>query len=146
MSSTLSGSSWLWGRQLGIYITTLSVWLRAAPKGVNPSAPLLCPVPCANGLLKPGGEPLGIAAAGSPLACTEEVGSKVPSKGQGLGTDEFCSVTELAVNASALQARFSLCLVPWFQLISQLTFLCPMPLKPLHLPLSTNEYLLHTRS
>lgn len=67
-------------------------------------------MPCANGLLKPGGEPLGIAAAGSPLACTEEVGSKVPSKGQGLGTDEFCSVTELAVNASALQARFSLSL------------------------------------
>ena len=81
-------------------------------------------MPCANGLLKPGGEPLGIAAAGSPLACTEEVGSKVPSKGQGLGTDEFCSVTELAVNASALQARFSLCLVPWAMVFPVVMYGC----------------------
>ena len=123
---------------MGIYIPTLSVWLRAAPRGVNPSAPLLCPVLCANGALKPGGESLGIAAAGSPLVCTEKVGSKVKSKGRGLGTDEFCSITELAINTSALQARFSLSLShPLFPAHFSTNFLMPhafeaTALAPLH--------------
>lgn len=91
------------------------------------------------------GEPLGIAAAGSPLACT--MGSKVPSKGRGLGTDEFCPVTELAVNTSALRARFSLSLsCPLLPAHFSTNFLMPHAFEATALPPSTNKYLLHTRS
>lgn len=70
------------------------------------------------------------------LVCTEKVGSKVKSKGLGLGTDEFCSITELAINASALQARLSL-LVSSPASSSFLNFLMPhafeaIELAPLH--------------
>lgn len=74
--------------------------------------------------------------------CTE----KVRCKGLGLGTDEFCSITKLDINAVALQARFFLFVSsPAPNSFPQLTFLCLVPLKPLHLPLSNNKYLFHPR-